>query len=346
MPLVQSFWKILSEMAPYLWAGFLAAFLLRRFFNPSLIRSHLGKESFSSVLLATIAGIPIPLCSCGILPLAATLRREGASRAAVSAFAISTPQTGIDSFLATAGLLGWPLALMRVLAALFSGSLAGFLVALTEKSPAPKSQPPSTPQPQPLDHPPSKSPMEKLPRAPISTTPQAAHFAFVRLPADIGPSLLLGTFLAAALVSIVPPNLIASLPGGKLTLYAAVTVFALPVYVCSTGAIPLAFGLIAAGLPPGAAFLVLAAGPSISIASILTLTRLIGTRALLLALLALLTVTWAFAFALDSFPPLHSLAPHCSPHESSPSSLNQLTALFLLALIALSWLSQKSTPNS
>ncbi|MCX7712048.1 MAG: permease [Chthoniobacterales bacterium] len=369
--LLQKFWGIFSDMSPYLWAGFFAAFLLRRFIRTDFIRFYLGTENIRSVFYATLIGIPIPLCSCGILPLATTFRRQGASRAAVCAFAISTPQTGVDSFLATGGLLGWPIACLRVLAAFITGTLAGILVALADKTFSQSiNQPffPEQPNPQSLssksDSPcpqtsslcscsPSNKQFEsssiqssQTQQFPItSTSHEAAHFAFLRLPADIGPTILLGTFLASALILLIPPNYLQQIPGGKFSIYLGVTIFALPVYVCSTGAIPLAFGMLSAGFPIGSAFILLCAAPSISIASLFTLSRLVGIPALLITILALLSTTWTLAFFLDNIPQLTHIIAQSTTHSTSAPQWKEIPALLLLALFFFSYLQQKFHPQ-
>ncbi|MDE5959958.1 MAG: permease, partial [Muribaculaceae bacterium] len=118
-----TFWAMLCEMAPYLLLGFLFAGMLHAFLPASFYNRHLGRPGFWSVAKAAMFGVPLPLCSCGVIPTAMSMRRQGASRAATVSFLISTPQTGVDSILATGSLLGWPLALIRPIAA-FATALA------------------------------------------------------------------------------------------------------------------------------------------------------------------------------------------------------------------------------
>ena len=123
-----AFWGTLSEMAPYLLFGFLVAGLLSVFVRPALVERHLGARGVLSVLKAAILGVPLPLCSCGVIPVAASLRRHGASRGATASFLISTPQTGVDSILVTYSLLGPVFAVLRPLAALLTGLVGGATV--------------------------------------------------------------------------------------------------------------------------------------------------------------------------------------------------------------------------
>ena len=111
--LVYSFVNILNEMSPYILLGFVIAGLLHVFVKPATMARHLSGNSWKPVLKAAAFGIPLPLCSCGVLPTAVSLRRQGASKAASTSFLIATPQTGVDSIAATYSLLGLPFAVIR-----------------------------------------------------------------------------------------------------------------------------------------------------------------------------------------------------------------------------------------
>ncbi len=127
-------WQVWCEMAPYLLAGFVVAGVLSIFISADWVERHLGRRGLSSVWKASLLGVPLPLCSCGVIPVAASMRRHGASRAAVTAFLISTPQTGVDSIAATYALLGPVFAAFRPVAALISGMFGGVLVLLLGES--------------------------------------------------------------------------------------------------------------------------------------------------------------------------------------------------------------------
>ena len=109
---------LINEMSPYLLLGFLLAGLMHAFIPGQYYSKYLSKPSFKSVINAALFGIPLPLCSCGVIPTAMSLRKEGASKGAVASFLIATPQTGVDSILATYSLMGWPFAVIRPIAAL------------------------------------------------------------------------------------------------------------------------------------------------------------------------------------------------------------------------------------
>lgn len=115
---VQSFWHLLCEMAPYLLLGFFIAGLLQAFVSRSMFSRHLASSDWRSVVKAALLGIPLPLCSCGVIPTTAALRREGASKGAATSFLIATPQTGVDSIMATYSVMGPAFAIIRPIAAL------------------------------------------------------------------------------------------------------------------------------------------------------------------------------------------------------------------------------------
>jgi len=123
-------WLVMGEMAPYLLLGFLVAGVLSVCIPPSWVERWLGRPGMLPVLTASAVGAPLPLCSCGVIPVAASIRQHGASRAATASFLLSTPQTGVDSILVTYGMLGGVLAIFRPVVALLTGALGGAMVLL------------------------------------------------------------------------------------------------------------------------------------------------------------------------------------------------------------------------
>ena len=115
---MQEIFNLINEMSPYLLLGFGIAGLMHTFVPGRLYSHYLSEKGMRSVFYAAALGVPLPLCSCGVLPTAMSLRKEGASKGATVAFLIATPQTGVDSIIATFSLLGLPFALIRPFAAL------------------------------------------------------------------------------------------------------------------------------------------------------------------------------------------------------------------------------------
>ena len=121
--------NVVCEMSPYLLLGFLIAGILHVFVPKGFYSKYLSKDNKFAVLYAALLGIPLPLCSCGVIPTAVGLRNERASKGAVASFLIATPQTGIDSILATFSLMGLGFAIVRPVAALVTGVCGGLLVS-------------------------------------------------------------------------------------------------------------------------------------------------------------------------------------------------------------------------
>jgi len=235
------------SMAPYLLLGMLIGGILHGFLKEKFVSTHLGKKGFSAIFKATLFGIPLPLCSCGVIPVAATLRRDGASRGATLAFLTSTPTTGIDSILATYSLLGPIFAFFRPLASFVAGLLVGIIASFGE----------------------GKKTKRPLPKAPFTDTftfkekiKEVVQYGFEELPRDIGKWLILGILIGAALSAFLPKNLFGIFKGYPLLEFLTVLSVAIPLYVCATGSIPIAAALMSKGISPGAALVFLIAGPA------------------------------------------------------------------------------------
>lgn len=259
---LQAFWLVTAQMAPWLLLGFLVAGLLSVYVSARWLEQHLGGGGFGPVWKASLFGVPLPLCSCGVIPVTAGLRRHGASPAATTSFLISTPQTGVDSIAVTAALLGPLFAVVRPVVALVTGVLGGGLVRAVQTPDELASTPGGGDGPDGAGG--------RL-RAVFS-------YGFVTLPRDIGGSLAVGLVLAALISALVPAGSLAGLLGGGIVPILVMMVVGIPLYVCATGSVPLAAGFIHAGVSPGAALAFLIAGPATNAATVTTLLRVLGRR--------------------------------------------------------------------
>ena len=215
-------WGVLCEMAPYLLFGFAVAGLLSVFLSPSTIDRHLGGRGVAPVFKAALFGVPLPLCSCGVIPVAASLRRHGASRGATTAFLLSTPQTGVDSILVTLALLGPVYAVFRPIAAFVSGLAGGLAAAIFGEGPAGGAP---------------ASPCEEVccTRAGgRSRLVAAVEHAFVTLPRDIGKPLIVGLLAVGLISAFVPDDYLAGALGTGFGAMVVMMLLGLPVYVCAT----------------------------------------------------------------------------------------------------------------
>lgn len=294
----QSFWLVTAQMAPWLLLGFLVAGLLSVYVSPRWLERHLGGKGMGPVWKASLFGVPLPLCSCGVIPVAASLRRHGASRAATTAFVISTPQTGVDSIAVTGALLGPLFAVIRPVAALVTGVLGGGAVQLAEGA-----------EPTVAGAEVAGGPTTRGGRLRTALT-----YGFETLPRDIGRALVIGLAVAALIAALVPAGALERQLGGGVVPILVMMIVGMPLYVCATGSVPMAAGFIHAGVSPGAALAFLVAGPATNAATVTTLLRILGKRSTIIYLLTVAVSAVAVGLAIDALagaidlrlPVLHS----------------------------------------
>lgn len=286
-----SFLSIMGQMSPYILLGFILAGVLHVFVRPSTMVRHLSGRGAKPVIKAALLGVPLPLCSCGVLPTAVSLRRRGASNAASTSFLIATPQTGVDSIAATYSLLGLPFAVIRPLAALVGAFVGGMAVDRFDAS----SQTTACNVDKVADEP--------VPATFVGKLIEAVRYGLVDMVASVGKWLVIGLVVAALITVAVPDSLFTGLADYPLLAMLAVVAVAVPMYVCATGSIPIALSLMAKGLSPGIAFVMLMAGPAANFASIMILGRTLGRRATAIYVASVVVTAIAFGLAIDMLLP-------------------------------------------
>ena len=252
---------VVGEMSPYLLLGFLIAGILHVFIPKKFYHRYLSNNNRLSILWAALLGIPLPLCSCGVIPTAIGLKNEHASKGAVASFLIATPQTGIDSILATYSLMGLGFAIVRPAVALITGICGGMLVNRF----VPKENDDTT-----IINNNTKEKGNRLWRV--------FRYAYFEMIQDIGLRLLIGLIIAALINVAIPDEFFLHFGSYPLLQMIVILIIAVPMYVCSTGSIPIAAALVMKGLSPGAALVMLIAGPAVNIASILVVRKSLGSR--------------------------------------------------------------------
>ena len=285
---MQEIFELINKMSPYLLLGFLLAGVLHAFVPSRLYRRYLGGSSFSSVFNAALFGVPLPLCSCGVIPTAMSLRREGASKGATVAFLIATPQTGVDSILATYSLMGLPFALLRPIAALVTALVGGQLANVFDDK-------------QVADAEGVASPTAK--RSFWAKIMAAFRYGFFEMIQDIGRWLVVGLVVAGLITVFVPDSFFAMFADNSLLSMLLVLVCAVPMYLCATGSIPIAVALMLKGLSPGTALVLLMAGPAVNVASMLVVGKVLGRRTLLLYLASIVGGAMLFGLGVDYLMP-------------------------------------------
>jgi len=283
-------WHLLLEASIYILFGMLVGGLLKVFLNPSYVANHLGRGKISSVLKAALFGIPIPLCSCGVLPAAASLKKQGANNGATTAFLISTPESGVDSIAITYALLDPIMTVARPMAAFFTAVAAGITENLlhtqTEKDwlkvvdrSCPVDNCCDGVDCHPDDHAQHHSFVEKF--------TAGLKFAVGDLWGDLAGWFFAGLLLAGIIAVFIPAELMTRYLGGGLPAMLIMLVVGIPMYICATASTPVAAALILKGVSPGAALVFLLVGPATNVTSLSVLFGLLGRRATAIYLVTL-----------------------------------------------------------
>ena len=288
---------IINEMSPYLLLGFLLAGLMHAFIPQSYYSKYLAKPNFRSVLNATLFGIPLPLCSCGVIPTAMSLRKEGASKGAATSFLIATPQTGVDSIIATSSLMGVAYAIIRPIAALITALFGGTLVNMLDKD---SNENTAEQTEENHEHQNCCHHHEQEHHATFfKKIKTALQYGYVEMMEDIGKWLIIGLIVAGMITVFVPAEAFKVFEGNTLLSMLLVLAIAVPMYVCATGSIPIAVALIMKGLTPGAGLVLLMAGPACNMASMLVVKKVMGTKTLVIYLASIILGSILFGMAID-----------------------------------------------
>jgi len=291
-------WSILLSLAPWLLLGMVIAGVMHVLLPRDFVQRHLRGRA--GVLKAVALGVPLPLCSCGVIPAGLGLKKDGASNGAAVGFLISTPQTGVDSILVSSAFLGWPFALFKVLAATATGLIGGWLTDAVEEpeveaAAADRVEPAGT-------------------RGGLRDAVEHA----VEILRTIWRWIVFGVVVSAAIEVFVPPGLLTGLSEfGPVVPVVAALAISLPLYVCATASVPIAAALVAGGMPAGAALVFLMAGPATNVATIGAIARALGRKTMLVYLTTIILGSVgagiAFDFVLDAA--VLSL-PHTHEHAS------------------------------
>lgn len=325
---------LFTRMAPYLLFGFTIAGVLHIFVDAGKISRYLGKSTMKNSIKASLLGIPLPLCSCSVIPTAMSLRKQGASTGSTLSFLISTPATGVDSIFATYSLLGWVFALYRVIASFVTGVLAGGVSNLfhLRSEAGPSSESPTSCRVC-REEDPSHSDRHGL----AEKIKSAVRYAFVELISENGKALLGGILAGGAITYFLPEGVMRQYMGHGIMPMLVMLVVSLPMYVCATSSVPIAAGLVYAGVAPGAAFVFLLAGPATNIVTISVVARNLGKKALAVYLGAITLSGIALGLALNAiftFYELDAVGMVGPVHEMAPSWVGVLSAVVLGGLLA------------
>ena len=282
---------LVAESAPYLLIGFALAGLLKAIVPEDKVYKHLGDNRFKSVTLASLFGIPLPLCSCSVLPVATSLRRSGASKGATTSFLISTPETGLDSIGITYALLDPIMTVARPLGAfataVFTGSVVNFVVrrGWDGDTEAPVDEPHDLAHDHGHDHSAVYTPGGVGKRSLREVARDSMAYAFGPLLDDLTGWLIIGLLVSGLIAILVPDDFFGSVIPAGFVSSVLMLLIGTPMYICAAAATPVAATLIAKGLDPGAALVLLLVGPATNATTIAIIARLLGRRVLVLHLI-------------------------------------------------------------
>lgn len=313
-----------NAMSFYILLGLLIAGILKQLIPDNFISSHLGKSKTSSVIKATLLGIPMPVCSCSVIPLAKSLHKEGASKGAVQSFLISTPITGVDSILATYSFFGWIFTLYRVITSVIIAILTGIFQNYFDNKEETLLQKESTSCCTSCCSTPKKK--QKF------SIKESFKYGYITLFKDIYFSLFIGLILGTAFTTFLPKELLTTLFEHQFLTYIAVLVIAMPLYVCATASLPIAAGFILSGMSGGAAFVFLSAGPATNTVTMGVVASMFGKKSLFLYIGTIAIMSIFFGYIFDTyFNNLEMLT--IMNHSEELNFLNYISTTIMFGLI-------------
>lgn len=330
-----------NAMAPYILFGLVFAGILHELVPDSIVTKHLGKESIGSVIKATLFGVPLPVCSCGVIPLASSIKKSGASKGATLSFLISTPITGVDSILATFGMFGWVFTIYRVITSMVIAMFAGIMTNIFDKEeekPVAINKFGLHPQNFSIEAPAEdgsscccsgESTCSTQKPAGFSFS-SAMNYAFVTLLGDIAKPLLWGLIIGALITIAIPQNLSDVLMDYSWISYLIAIAIAVPMYVCATASLPIAAALMLSGVSAGAAFVFLSAGPATNTVTIGVVKKMLGLRSLYIYLASIVLGSVIFGLGLDFIFDINSIDPKSLIHIDEEAGLLEMLSSALL----------------
>ncbi|MEW6981581.1 SO_0444 family Cu/Zn efflux transporter [Colwelliaceae bacterium 6471] len=340
--MLNNFISLSAEASPWLLLGLLIAGLMKAWVPTHIMSRHLGQGK-SAIIKAALIGAPLPLCSCGVIPVATELRRSGASTSATSSFLVATPETGVDSISVSYALLGPVMAIYRPITAVLSAILTGFLVSTTQDT-----SPKNTKVKSSCCASQAKTALSQQTNSCCSTktvkkndsifskTLSGIHYAATQLIDDLIIWLIIGLAFATLVKTFLPPTFLVSYGSGLVAMLIMMLI-SIPMYICATASTPIAAGFIMAGLSPGTALVFMMAGPATNISTLGVIKNEMGLSVLVRYLLGIAVCAIAFGYLLDiglHYYQIDIIQQMEHSHELLPEWLG-LTSALIIALLAI-----------
>ena len=355
-----------NAMAPYIPFGLLFAGILHEIVPDSIVTKHLGKEDVYSVIKSTLFGIPLPVCSCGVIPLATSIKKSGASKGATLSFLSSTPITGVDSILATFGMFGWVFTIYRLITSMVIAMFAGIMTNIFGKEP----EKPVAMSKFSINHQNTKLGVSsenfttKTPddeqscccsgESACSTTQEkkkfsfkdAINYAFITLLGDIAKPLFWGLALGALITIAIPQNISDVLIEYSWISYIIAIAIAVPMYVCATASLPIAAALMLSGVSAGAAFVFLSAGPATNTVTIGVVKKMLGVKSLYIYLSSIIMGSIIFGLGLDYIFDISSVDPKSLIHMHEEVGFVEIASSIILWTLILFFIAKPHLKKS
>jgi uncharacterized membrane protein YraQ (UPF0718 family) len=329
-PLLIDFWFTVTEMSPFLLFGFLVAGVLSVLVSREFVETHLGGSGFWPLVKASLFGVPLPLCSCGVIPVTMSLHKHGASRGSAISFLVSTPQTGVDSIFVTFGLLGPLFTIFRPMVAFLSGIAGGSLTNFFTRLSGSDNRSENQCEEECCTGEPKRNRLRR-----------GLKYGFVTLPRDIGKAMLLGLLIAALISVFVPDDYFVGKLGHPLVSMLIMVLVGIPVYVCATASVPIAAALIIKGLSPGTALVFLMTGPATNAASFIMIWKGLGKVTAVAYLTSVIVCALISGLLLDYIVSGYELEIISRPGWMLPGYVKQISAVILLGVLFFAIISNK-----
>lgn len=319
---LQEVWNLHVTMSFWLLMGFLFSALLGILIPASVLTRHLSSQGWGAIWKASLLGVPLPLCSCSVIPTGLGLLKRGASKAATMSFITSTPQTGVESFMLAGGVLGWPFALVKAIFAFVMGVIVGGLL--------PKEQ--------------NASREANVESTADRDWKSMLHFGFVELPKTLVKPYLLGILMSAVLIQWIDPGTLSNYIGHGWVETVAILFFSVPLYLCATASIPFGIALLHQGMSLGGVAVFLVAGPATNLISLMMIQKTLGKRVVLIYLAVIIGGAVILSMVINTFLTAPALLEEHMHHHEELSWLDQMFGVLLMALFVKGYLpnAQKS----
>jgi len=327
---LNSLWQLSTSMAQYILFGLMFAGILHELIPDAIVTKHLGNSNIVSVIKATLFGAPLPVCSCGVIPLANSIDKSGASKGATLSFLISTPITGVDSIMATYGIFGWIFTLYRIISSATIAIIAGILANVFDKKvPSSFTTKESTFVDEKSCCNQNNCCENKIIKKRFSIM-NALKYSFIVLLSDIAKPLFFGLILGATIASIIPASLGEILKAHYWLSYVIAILIGIPMYVCATASLPIAAALMLSGVSAGAAFAFLTAGPATNTITIAVVKKMLGNRSLFIYLGSIAVGSLLFGLGMDYIFDINDINPASLVHLHEDAGIIDIASAVVL----------------